>query len=56
MYTVTGEPLPPNVHILRGPVTPWFEQPGEGVQYRFADDNNDDVPISVLIRSGYLAE
>jgi hypothetical protein len=36
--------------VLAGPIAPWFEQPGEGVQ--FVTPSN----ISTLISSGFLAE
>ncbi|KAL2171664.1 hypothetical protein VTG60DRAFT_1960 [Thermothelomyces hinnuleus] len=34
--------------VLAGPIQPWFEQPGTGVQYELYSD------VSVLIKDGYL--
>lgn len=56
----TSDPtVPYNYHVYQvvkpldvsaGPVSPWFEQPGQGTQYRLPSS------IQTLLDSGYLVE
>ncbi|SKP52322.1 TNT domain-containing protein [Mycobacteroides abscessus] len=57
-YMITGEPLPPGLQIVEGPVAPWFGQtPSPGAtQYMIVGSDGATPSVEELIRRGYLTE
>lgn len=57
-YMITGEPLPPGLRIVEGPVAPWFGQtPSPGAtQYMIVGSDGATPSVEELIRRGYLTE
>ncbi len=57
-YEVTGEPLPPDWHIVAGPVEPWYGQtPSPGtVQYMIVGPDGVRVSVKELKRAGVLID
>ncbi|TDZ42203.1 TNT domain-containing protein [Mycobacteroides franklinii] len=57
-YMITGEPLPPGLQIVEGPVAPWFGQtPSPGAtQYMIVGSDGTTPSVEELIRRGYMIE